>query len=126
MKTCPVCKATVFDDMDVCYGCLYRFSASPGEQEALQNTLLTASDTGASQAEPKSVQTKQEDMRTETERECIPPEKVQGELKNKQAGTESVKAICLPLLEQETQPLDASRMQKWTLKIELSIPKVGG
>ena len=126
MKTCPVCKATVFDDMDVCYGCLYRFSATPGAQEALQNTLLIASGAGASQAEPKSVQTKQEDMRTETERERIPPEKVQGELKNKRAGAENVKAICLPLLEQETQPLDAPRVQKWTLKIELSIPKVGG
>lgn len=25
MKTCPVCKARCFDDMEVCYGCLYRF-----------------------------------------------------------------------------------------------------
>lgn len=25
MKTCPICNAKTFDDMDVCYGCLYRF-----------------------------------------------------------------------------------------------------
>lgn len=25
MKTCPVCNAKAFDDMDVCYGCLHRF-----------------------------------------------------------------------------------------------------
>lgn len=26
MKTCPVCKANCFDDMDVCFGCLHDFS----------------------------------------------------------------------------------------------------
>lgn len=26
MKTCPVCGARAFDDAEVCYGCLYRFS----------------------------------------------------------------------------------------------------
>lgn len=25
MKTCPVCKARCFDDMEICYGCLHRF-----------------------------------------------------------------------------------------------------
>lgn len=25
MKTCPICKAKVFEDMDVCYGCLHSF-----------------------------------------------------------------------------------------------------
>ena len=25
MKTCPVCRARCFDDMEVCYGCLHRF-----------------------------------------------------------------------------------------------------
>ncbi|WP_165172007.1 hypothetical protein [Adlercreutzia sp. ZJ242] len=29
MKTCPVCKTTLFDDMDVCYGCMYRFGSNP-------------------------------------------------------------------------------------------------
>ena len=31
MKTCPICNAQVFDDMDVCYGCMYRF-----DRETLQ------------------------------------------------------------------------------------------
>lgn len=26
MKTCPVCRARCFDDMEVCYGCLHRFN----------------------------------------------------------------------------------------------------
>lgn len=26
MRTCPVCKARCFDDMEVCYGCMHRFS----------------------------------------------------------------------------------------------------
>lgn len=28
MKTCPVCKARCFDDMEICYGCLYRFKGN--------------------------------------------------------------------------------------------------
>lgn len=31
MKTCPVCHARCFDDMEVCYGCLHRF----GDEGAL-------------------------------------------------------------------------------------------
>lgn len=29
MKTCPICKARCFDDMEICYGCLHRFDARP-------------------------------------------------------------------------------------------------
>ena len=25
MKTCPICKARCFDDMEICYGCMHRF-----------------------------------------------------------------------------------------------------
>ena len=28
MKECPVCSAVTFDDMDICYGCLHRFSGA--------------------------------------------------------------------------------------------------
>ena len=31
MKTCPVCKARCFDDMDICYGCMYRFGEGSRE-----------------------------------------------------------------------------------------------
>lgn len=34
MKVCPVCRARVFDDMDVCYGCLYRFGTDDGDARA--------------------------------------------------------------------------------------------
>ena len=27
MKTCPVCKATCFDDMEICFECLHDFAA---------------------------------------------------------------------------------------------------
>lgn len=26
MKTCPICKARCFDDMEICYGCMHRFA----------------------------------------------------------------------------------------------------
>ena len=28
MKICPICQATTFDDAEVCYGCMHRFSDS--------------------------------------------------------------------------------------------------
>ena len=28
MKTCPTCKTTVFEDMEVCYACLHRFEGN--------------------------------------------------------------------------------------------------
>lgn len=32
MKTCPVCKARCFDDMEICFGCMHRFDG--GETSA--------------------------------------------------------------------------------------------
>lgn len=29
MKTCPICKARCFDDMEICYGCMHRFEEGP-------------------------------------------------------------------------------------------------
>ncbi len=38
MKSCPVCKTTLFEDMDTCYGCMYRFGSSPElEEKALSS-----------------------------------------------------------------------------------------
>lgn len=35
MKTCPICRSTLFDDMGVCYGCMYEFGTKPElEKEA--------------------------------------------------------------------------------------------
>ena len=45
MKTCPICKARCFDDMEVCYGCMHRFAedeAAPmncGEDDAEQREM---------------------------------------------------------------------------------------
>lgn len=35
MKTCPICAARCFDDMEVCYGCMHRFdeAGSPQRQD---------------------------------------------------------------------------------------------
>lgn len=33
MKTCPVCKTAVFEDMDTCFGCMHRFG--PDEETAM-------------------------------------------------------------------------------------------
>lgn len=37
MKTCPICKATLFDDMEVCYGCMHRFDDCDGEAGVLSS-----------------------------------------------------------------------------------------
>lgn len=29
MKTCPICNATSFDDMEICFGCMHRFGDEP-------------------------------------------------------------------------------------------------
>lgn len=31
MKICPICKARCFDDMDICYGCMYHFESLESE-----------------------------------------------------------------------------------------------
>ena len=35
MKTCPVCKTTLFDDMEVCYGCMHRFDIENDDGEVV-------------------------------------------------------------------------------------------
>ena len=30
MKTCPICKARCFDDMEICYGCMHPFEKEEG------------------------------------------------------------------------------------------------
>lgn len=42
MKTCPVCQATLFDDMDVCYGCMHEFTPKLEEKEASKEAPLRA------------------------------------------------------------------------------------
>lgn len=36
MKTCPICKARCFDDMEICYGCMHPFDSeeNSGEKRA--------------------------------------------------------------------------------------------
>lgn len=29
IKHCPVCNTTLFEDMDTCYGCMYKFGSNP-------------------------------------------------------------------------------------------------
>ncbi|MDO4290909.1 MAG: hypothetical protein Q4C41_06750 [Eggerthellaceae bacterium] len=36
MKTCPVCRTTLFDDMDTCYGCMYRFGSNAALEEKVR------------------------------------------------------------------------------------------
>ena len=40
MKTCPVCRAGAFDDAEVCYGCLHRFSQ--GDAQAFVASSVTS------------------------------------------------------------------------------------
>ena len=45
MKTCPVCNARLFDDMEICYGCMHRFS---GEEtpEIIRATEMSSKSAG--------------------------------------------------------------------------------
>ena len=36
MRTCPVCEAKSFDDMEICFGCMHRFS-EPVEADFVQS-----------------------------------------------------------------------------------------
>ena len=36
MKTCPVCKARLFEDMDTCYGCMHRFDEDEPMHEEIE------------------------------------------------------------------------------------------
>lgn len=39
MKTCPICHARCFDDMETCYGCLHRFSGRESTRECMCEDL---------------------------------------------------------------------------------------
>lgn len=39
LKLCPTCKTFVFDDMDTCYGCMYRFGSDPEREEAVRREI---------------------------------------------------------------------------------------
>ena len=48
MKTCPICKTQLFDDMEVCYGCMYTFGSKP---ELEQRTAERCAQQQAGQAQ---------------------------------------------------------------------------
>ena len=55
MKTCPVCKTSLFDDMEVCYGCMYAFGSKPElEQRAAQERARTEIPLQGAQQSPQS------------------------------------------------------------------------
>ncbi len=42
LKVCPTCKTLVFEDMETCYGCMYRFGSDPDWERAAQREWETA------------------------------------------------------------------------------------
>ena len=36
LKTCPICKTHVFDDMNTCYNCMYSFGSNPELEQRVQ------------------------------------------------------------------------------------------
>ena len=42
MKTCPVCRTMLFDDMDTCYGCMYRFGSNVALEEKVKREIDAA------------------------------------------------------------------------------------
>ena len=47
MKTCPVCKAGAFDDAEVCYGCLHRFSQADAAVAPMNGAVIGGRGGGA-------------------------------------------------------------------------------
>lgn len=55
MKRCPVCEATLFEDMDTCFGCMYRFGTRPDlEQQAETRSQAGQPGSGAAATAPES------------------------------------------------------------------------
>ena len=56
LKRCPTCRTWVFEDMDICYACMYRFGSDLAREEAVQReTPLDESDPVASASESACV-----------------------------------------------------------------------
>lgn len=76
MKTCSVCNATLFDDMDTCYGCLHRFDAEYSSFGAELPNSTAASEEASPLPEPFYTDSPYEDAFLETygpfESFCIP------------------------------------------------------
>lgn len=109
MKTCPICKARCFDDMETCYGCMHRFaddeaaadelgqSAKPAHDDADRADVLPEA---SAKAEPSRVAARRETSRVfgavdsdEDAREYVAPTAAAG-LRERDAsdGTASVEA----------------------------------
>lgn len=44
LKVCPVCHAQCFADMDICYGCLHKFSDKDSTQDTAQLKVVCKQD----------------------------------------------------------------------------------
>ena len=44
LKRCPTCRTWVFEDMDTCYACMYRFGTDPGREAAVLEEGLSNED----------------------------------------------------------------------------------
>jgi len=54
MKICPICSARCFEDMDVCFGCMYRFdSAEQGFIELSLPQEITLQDNAGLSIKPR-------------------------------------------------------------------------
>ncbi len=51
-KRCPVCKTSVFADMDVCYNCMYRFGSNEKLESVSQKCI--GPDSAAGSAAPSA------------------------------------------------------------------------
>lgn len=40
LKICPTCKTFVFEDMDTCYGCMYRFGSDLAREELVRREIV--------------------------------------------------------------------------------------
>lgn len=43
IKRCPVCNSTVFEDMSLCFNCMYSFGSNPAVEERARNSMSAQS-----------------------------------------------------------------------------------
>ncbi|MEG0323908.1 MAG: hypothetical protein RR619_07910, partial [Raoultibacter sp.] len=84
MKECPVCKALSFDDMDICFGCLYAFDSESAQNDDLvdlaepsvESVHILSDSTFESRSQQRSVETDFADEKLERgahRKRAIPP-----------------------------------------------------
>lgn len=129
MKTCPVCKTMLFDDMEVCYGCMHKFGAE--FDEGVEGSLLADASTNELQRETlQEIQESQRPHQRETQRQQKPQQgEIRQQLEPRQGESQQAKASSFVSDNKTASGEGAAYIEKaarseenasaWTIKLEM-------